>query len=122
MVAMPQFMLMCCQPEAEPAENAGGEDELPLLLELHRSLREAGILLDTQRLRPVASASSVRVRGGRTEVTDGPFAVTKEFVAGYYLVECPDRDAAIAVAARLHGARSGTVEVRPILPPEEWGD
>ena len=116
---MAQYMLMCCQPEVDAAE-AAGEDEMPMLLELHRNLREAGILLDVQRLRSTESATSVRVREGRTEITDGPFAVTKEFLAGYYLVECADLDEAVKVAASLTGARHGTIEVRPLMPAEEW--
>jgi hypothetical protein len=95
---MAQYMLMCCRPEVDPADKAEGEAALPMLLELHRNLREAGILLDVQRLRSAESATSVRVRDGRTEITDGPFAVTKEFLAGYYLVECADLDEAIKVA------------------------
>jgi len=114
---MAQFMLMCCQSEMDPAASEG---VMPMLLELHRNLREAGILLDVQRLRPPESATSVRVRHGETEVTDGPFAVTKEFLAGYYLVECADLGEAIGVAGRLAGARSGTIEVRPVIPPAEW--
>ena len=117
---MAQYMLMCCQPEADRPEAADNDREMPMLLELHRNLREAGILLDVQRLRPPESATSVRVRHGRTEVTDGPFAVTKEFLAGYYLVECADLDEAVEVAAQLHGALSGTIEVRPVIPPAEW--
>jgi hypothetical protein len=117
-----QYMLMCCQPEVDPPEQPGDDAGLPALLELHRSLREAGILLDVQRLRSVESATSVRVHDGQREITDGPFAVTKEFLAGYYLVECADLDEAIALAARLPGARHGTIEVRPILPAAEWGD
>ena len=113
---------MCCQAEVDPTEQAEGEAPLPMLLELHRNLREAGILLDVQRLRSAESATSVRVRDGRTEITDGPFAVTTEYLAGYYLVECADLDEAIKVAAGLSGARSGTIEVRPVIPPAEWAD
>ena len=116
---MARYMLMCCQSDVEQAE---GGPETPTLLELHRTLREAGILVDVQRLRSAESATSVRVRDGRTEITDGPFAVTKEFLAGYYLVECPDLDEAIQVAAKLEGARHGTIEVRPVIPPAEWAD
>jgi hypothetical protein len=119
---MAQYMLMCCQSESEPAEQAAGEDNMPILLELHRNLRAAGILLDVQRLRSTESATSVRVRDQRTEITDGPFAVTKEFLAGYYLVECADLDEAVKVAARLSSASHGTIEVRPVIPKAEWAD
>jgi hypothetical protein len=115
---MPQYMLMCCHPELDPPAEPEAMD--PVLLELHRNLREAGVLLDVQRLRSSESATSVRVRDGRTEITDGPFAVTKEVLAGYYLVECADLDEALKVAAGLSGARHGTIEVRPVIPPAEW--
>jgi hypothetical protein len=117
---MAQYMLLCYQPEVEPAEQAEHEAQLPMLLELHRSLREAGLLVGVQRLRSVESATSVRVRGGETEITDGPFAVTKEVLAGYYILECADLDEALKHAARLCGARSGTIEVRPVMPVDEW--
>src|SRR5688572_4173529 len=108
---MAQFMLMCCQPGPDAGEQAADQAVAPALLELHRSLREAGILLDVQRLRPTDSATVVRGDGGRTEITDGPFATTKEYLAGYYLVECPDLDEAVAVAERLTGVQAGTIEV-----------
>jgi hypothetical protein len=119
---MAQYLLMCYQPEVEPAEQAEDVPGWATMLELHRSLRAAGILLDVQRLRPTETATSVRARAGATEITDGPFAVTKEMLAGYYLVECADLDEAIEVAAQLPGARSGTIEVRPVIPPSEWAD
>jgi hypothetical protein len=115
---MAQYMLMCCQAEEQPPAEPGVMD--PVLLELQRNLREEGILLDVQRLRSTESATSVRVRDGRAEITDGPFAVTKEVLAGYYLVECADLDEAVKVAAALPGARHGTIEVRPVIPLREW--
>ena len=92
----------------------------PLLVELHAGLREAGLLVGVQRLRSTESATSVRVRGGETEIIDGPFAVTKEVLAGYYVLECADLDEALKHAARLPMARWGTVEVRPVVPADEW--
>jgi hypothetical protein len=73
-----------------------------------------GVLLGGERLRPTSDATSVRVRNGETLATDGPYAETKEQLAGYYMVECKDLDEAIAVAAQIPGASMGTVEVRPI--------
>ena len=67
-------------------------------------------------LQPVATATTVRVRDGKTVTTDGPFAETKEQLAGYYLVEAKDMDDAIAIAARIPSARLGSVEVRPVKP------
>jgi hypothetical protein len=66
------------------------------------------------RLHPVAKATTVRVRDGKTAVTDGPFAETKEQLGGYYLIEAADLDEATAIAARIPGARPGSIEVRPI--------
>src|ERR671910_1159427 len=117
---MSQYMLLVYEQEAEPAEEAEREAALPLFLEFHRSLREAGLLVGIQRLRSVESATSVRVRGGETEITDGPFAVTKERLAGYYVLECADLDEALKHAARLPMARWATVEVRPVMPADEW--
>ena len=62
----------------------------------------------------------MRVRGGETEITDGPFAITKEVLAGYYILDCTDLDEALRQAARVPAARYGTVEVRPIMSAEEW--
>jgi hypothetical protein len=60
------------------------------------------------------------VREGRTEITDGPFAVTKEVLAGYYILDCADLDAALKQAAQLPMAPWATIEVRPVMPAEEW--
>jgi hypothetical protein len=117
---MSQYMLLVYQQEVDPAEQAEREREMPLFVELHRSLREAGLLVGVQRLHSVESATSVRVRGGETEITDGPFAITKEVLAGYYILKCADLDEALKQAARMPMARWGTVEVRPVMPAEEW--
>jgi hypothetical protein len=117
---MSQYMLLVYEQEVSSAEQAEREKEVPLLLELHAGLREAGLLVGVQGLRSVSSATSVRVRDRETEITDGPFAVTKEILAGYYVLECADLDEALAHAARLPMARWGTIEVRPVIPPEEW--
>jgi hypothetical protein len=66
-------------------------------------------------LHPVALATSVRVRDGKRLVTDGPFAETHEQLGGYFLIEASDLDEAISIAARIPGAREGTVEVRPVV-------
>jgi hypothetical protein len=117
---MSQYMLLVYEEEVDPAEQAEREAQLPLLLELHRSLREAGLLVDVQSLRSTESATSVRVRDGEAEITDGPFAVTKEVLAGYYVLECADLDEVLTWAERLPMARWGTVEVRPVVSAEQW--
>jgi hypothetical protein len=118
---MPNYLLMLYAPEAGPAEQAERDAELPLWFELNESLREAGLLVAAGRLRPVATATTVRVRDGETELTDGPFAVTKEVLGGYYVLECRDLDEALVQAARIPLAsyRGGSVEVRPIMDMSE---
>jgi len=79
-----------------------------------QDLNSSGKYLDASPLHPVATATSVRVRDGKRVVTDGPFAETREQLGGYYLVEAKDLNAAIEIAARIPGARIGSIEVRPI--------
>ena len=78
------------------------------------ALRDAKVLVGSNRLRATSAATTVRVVDGRTQVLDGPFAETKEQLGGYYLIDVPDLDAALSWAARCPAARYGTVEVRPI--------
>jgi len=66
-------------------------------------------------LQPTRTAATVRVRNGKQSSTDGPFAETKEHLGGYYLVEARDRDEAVSMAAKIPGARFGSIEVRPIM-------
>ena len=117
---MAQYMLLVYHEEVDEAAQAEREQITPLLLELNAGLREAGLLVGVQRLRSTESATSVRIRDGQTEIIDGPFAVTKEVLAGYYVLECADLDEALKQAARMPMTRWGTIEVRPIMPPEEW--
>jgi hypothetical protein len=117
---MAQYMLLVYEEEVDEAGQVERDQAVPWFLELHRSLREAGVLVNVKALRSPASATTVRVRDGDAEIVDGPFAVTKEVLAGFYLVECADLDEALALAARIPPARWGTVEVRPVVPVEEW--
>jgi hypothetical protein len=75
----------------------------------------AGAIKGGNALQPTPTAATVRLRDGKQLNTDGPFAETKEQLGGYYLVEAKDRDAAVAIAAKIPGARFGSVEVRPIM-------
>ncbi len=83
--------------------------------ELTHDLAAHGQYVAAAPLEPVATARSVRFREGKPLVTSGPFAETREQLGGYFLVEAKDLNEAIAIAARIPGARKGTVEVRPVL-------
>jgi hypothetical protein len=82
---------------------------------LAQDLLAQGHYLAANPLHPVSTATSVRVREGKPVVTDGPFAETREQLGGYFLIDAKDLDEAIAIAARIPGARVGTVEVRPVM-------
>jgi hypothetical protein len=81
-------------------------------LDFNDGLRAGGVFIEAEALAPARTTACVRVRQGKTSVTDGPFTETKELVAGFYLIEARDLDEAIQVAARIPSARLGTVEVR----------
>jgi len=83
--------------------------------ELAHQLQAKGQYLGAQPLQPVATATSIQIREGRRIIKDGPFAETREQLGGFFLVEAQDLDEAIAIAARIPGARKGTVEIRPVI-------
>lgn len=78
------------------------------------ALKKAGVWLGSNRLRPSANSTTVRVANGKTQVLDGPYADTKEQVGGYFLIDVKDLDAALSWAARCPGASHGVMEVRPV--------
>jgi len=85
-----------------------------------RDIVKSGNMRGGEALQPTETATTVRVRDGKTLKTDGPFAETKEQLGGFYIVEAKDLDEAIAIAARIPGARSGSIEIRPVmLTPKE---
>ena len=88
-------------------------------LAFDRSVRESGHCLASEALQPVATATTVRVRNGKVTVTDGPFAETKECLAGFYMIEARDLNEAIQIASRIPPAGVGSVEVRPVRPIRE---
>jgi hypothetical protein len=79
-------------------------------------IRKSGNYVAGQALQPISTATTVRVKNGKTITTDGPFAETREQLGGFYMVEAKDLDEAITLAAGIPGARTGSIEVRPILP------
>jgi hypothetical protein len=83
------------------------------------SIRKSGHCLASEALQSVQTATTVRVRSGRTAITDGPFAETKEQLAGFYMIEAKDLNEAIELASKIPPARVGSIEVRPVRPIRE---
>ena len=111
-----KYMLMIYASEAQ--ENAMTSADTQALMQAYTAYTEAlassGALLAGERLRPAASATTVRLKGGKTEVLNGPYAETREQLGGFYLIDVPDLDAALSWAARCPSSSHGTIEVRPI--------
>jgi hypothetical protein len=99
-------------------ETVDNGDLIPEYMAYTEELRVSGSLLGANQLQPSDTATTVRVRGGETLVTDGPFIETKESLGGYYLVEAGSLDEAIDWAAKIPSARFGHIEVRPIVMRE----
>jgi hypothetical protein len=111
-----QYLLMIYRNEAEfsnmdPATAKQMMEEYGVFTQ---SIVQSGNFKAGDRLQPATTATTVRVRDGKTLTTDGPFAETHEQLGGYYLIEAKDLDAALGIAARIPGARHGSIEVRPI--------
>ena len=111
-----QYLVMIYASEAEEAKMTPADTGK--LMQAYgaysEALVKAGAMQGGNRLRPVADATSVRVRNGKTEVLNGPYAETREQLGGYYLIDVPDLDAALSWAARCPTSSYGTIEVRPI--------
>ena len=115
-----KYLLLVCwdsdrmngQPDPEPVEEGGEEEPFPWV----DDLQARGIWLTGDQLAPPRRGRTVRVRGGKTLVTDGPFVETKEAVGGFDLLECQSLDEAVAIAATHPMAAAGSIEVRPL-----WG-
>lgn len=111
-----QYLLMIYQNEAEYAKiDTGTTQKMSAEYEAFtKGIIQSGNFKAGDRLRPTTTATTVRVRDGKTLATDGPFAETREQLGGYYLIEAKDLNAAIEIAARIPSARTGSIEVRPI--------
>jgi hypothetical protein len=119
-----QFLLLIYSAEATFAK-MNPQDVTAMVEEYGKFTQEimkSGHYKGGERLRPIAAATTVRVRDGKRVTTDGPFAETKEQLAGFYMIDANDLDEAIAVAARIPGARDGSIEVRPIFAREALAD
>jgi hypothetical protein len=116
-----QYLLLIYENEAALAERrkAGNEAAMTTMMDEYRSFTQAiiqaGNFKAGDALQPTSTATTVRVRGGKTMTTDGPFAETREQLGGYYLIEAKNLDEAIAIAARVPSAKSGSIEVRPVM-------
>lgn len=111
-----RYVLMICNDEQVLAAQDPAMDAAMLAEygQFGQEMGARGVLRDGARLRRTADATTVRVRDGEVLTVDGPFAETKEQIGGYYVIECGDLDEAIAVAAKIPHARTGSIEVRPI--------
>jgi hypothetical protein len=111
-----QYMLMVYANEGGFATLGKAEAEAALgaYSAYSAALKKSGAMVASDRLQPTSAATTVRVADGKTQVLNGPYAETKEQLGGYFLIEAPDLDAAIAWAARCPGSSHGAVEVRPV--------
>lgn len=107
------MMFVCSDSEPDPKAEAKGEIEAWV-----DELEKSGQRIDGDRLRPAAMAKTVRVRGGKKLVTDGPFAETKEVILGFDILDCDGLEEAVEIAARHPMARAGRLEVRAFWPFE----
>ena len=111
-----RYMLMVALDESAGLRDPelANEEISPEYATFMKDAADRGVLLGGERLRLTGDATTVRVRNGETLTVDGPFAETKEQLAGYFVVECKNLDEAIDVASRIPGAKDGSIEVRPI--------
>ena len=112
-----EYLLLIYNSEADAKKTSAAEQGqiYQEYMTFTQNLDQSGKNKGSNALQPIATATTVRVRNGKTMVTDGPFAETKEQLGGYYLVEAKDLDEAISIAARIPGAKDGSIEVRPIM-------
>ena len=115
--------LLLIYTDHETSEAMTAEDRESMFtsyLAFTQELADSGELLGGEPLQGIETATTVRVRGGKTAATDGPFAETKEVLGGFYMVDCKDLDRALEIAARVPSAAVGSIEVRPILEMAEF--
>ena len=110
-----EYMLLIYHNESAKLPEAAQHQLFQEYMTFNQDLSKSGQRKGGAPLEQTATATTVRVRNGKTMVTDGPFAETKEQLGGYFLVEAKDLDEAIAIAARIPGAKFGSIEVRPVM-------
>ena len=109
-----RYALLVCNDESMELSEEDVERQYAEFMGFQDEMEARGVLISRERLRPTPLSTTVRVRDEGLVVADGPFAETKEQIAGFYIIECEDLDEAIEIASRNPGARYGTVEVRPV--------
>jgi len=110
--------LICAEKVMEQMPEADAEQHYKDYADFTKGIRRSGHFIGCNRLLPPGAATTIRVRKGKISTTDGPWVETKDQLGGYYLVEAKDLDEAIRVAAKIPGAWTGCVEVRPIAEDE----
>jgi hypothetical protein len=111
---MPQYMLLIYNPVQSPLSPEQLGEVGPAFDAYTQGLQAAGVLVGGDALEGAEIATTLRERDGEVQITDGPFAETKEYLAGYYLLDCPDLDTALDHASRMPNLGYGSVEVRPV--------
>lgn len=106
--------LICAEKVMEQLTEADARNHFQEYVEFTRDIKSKGHFVSANRLKPAATAVTIRVRNGKVSTTDGPFVETKEQFGGYYLIEARDMNEAIQVAAKIPGAKRGCVELRPV--------
>jgi hypothetical protein len=109
-----RYLLLVCGDDAEQLTPEQAQERYQAYVTCEEEMKSRGVFLSRERLRPTSTATSVRVRNGELVLADGPFAETKEQIAGYFLVDCKDLDEAVELASLIPAARYSTVEVRPL--------
>ena len=114
-----QYLLLIYENEAEVAARVREKKDAAAMSDDYRvftqGIIQSGNFKAGDALQPTSTATTVKVRGGKTLTTDGPFAETREQLGGYYLIEAKNLDEAIGIAARVPSAKSGSIEIRPIM-------
>ena len=114
---MPKYMLLIYEdPQTGPApDTPEAQQEFQEYGTFTQQIQEDGAFVSGEPLQSTDTATTVRVDGGEAVLSDGPFADTKEWLAGYYVLDCPDLDSATKYAAKIPAARHGAIEVRPVM-------
>jgi hypothetical protein len=113
---MKYLLLIATDPKYAPADQVAGEKMMAEYMAFSDLIVKSGEYVAGEQLEGRDTATTVRVREGKTAITDGPFAETTEQIGGYYIVDVPHLDRALELAALIPGARDGAIEVRPIVP------